>query len=91
MDVVLHLDGTERGVEDLPAAAVPPFEAACVAPVQAVDGVTQTTLRERAEEVVVRGHDAELVQLREVVPCEAGKLVDDRDVVAVVAEDSLLG
>ena len=55
--------------------------------------ITQTALAERAEEVVVRGHDAELVQVSaRSFPHESpASSVDDRDVVAVVAEDSLLG
>ena len=91
MDVVLHLDCAERRVEDLTAAAMPTVEAARVASVQAVDGIAQTALSERAEQVVVRGHDAELVQFREIISHEPTELVDERDVVAVVAEDSLLG
>ena len=49
----------------------------------------QTALAEGPEQVVVRGHDAELVQLRKAVPHERCEFMDERDVVAVVAEDSL--
>ena len=91
MYVVLDLDSPERRVEDLASPAVSPVEPTRVAPIQAVDRVTQSALAECPKEVVVRRHDAELVQLPEVVPHESRELVDDRDVVAVVAENPLLG
>ena len=52
VDVVLHLDGAKRRVEDRAAATMPTVEAARVASVQAVDGSAQTALAERAEQVV---------------------------------------
>src|SRR5207244_2471954 len=53
------LESAERRVEDVPASSAPLVEAGCIAPVQPVDRGGH--IRERAEDVVVRRHEAELM------------------------------
>jgi hypothetical protein len=80
-------DGSVGRVEDVTTSAVPPIEAPRVTPVQPVDRRSEHLFLERAEQVIVRRHEAEAVAAHELLCRELREDLDACVVVAVATED----
>jgi len=84
-------DADERCIEHVSSAAMTPVEPAGVTPVQSPDGGREHLVRERPDEVVMRGHEAELVTFEEV---RTNEFRQDRNaslVVLGILEDPFFG